>query len=71
MIRVIRWFIVNCNSPSELCYRVDWWISYWWIIFLAASLLAAVPAYLLYRKFFALTPQHRMESSSERLHETQ
>jgi hypothetical protein len=71
MIRLISWFIVNCNSPSQLCSRAEWWISYWWVVFIAASLLAAVPAYLLYRRFFALKPLDPTDSNSGRLHETQ
>lgn len=71
MIRLIRWFIINCDTPSQLCCQVEWWISYWWIIFVAASLLAAVPAYLIYRMFFALKPLLPTESNSGRLREIQ
>lgn len=66
MIRLIRWFIVNCNAPSPLCSRVDWWISYWWIVFIAVSLLAAVPAYALYRRFFTLKPLQPTDSKEPR-----
>lgn len=66
MIRLIRWFIVNCHAPSQLCSRVDWWLSYWWMIFIAASLLAAVPAYAIYRRFVPLKALRPTASNNSR-----
>ena len=44
MIRLIWWYLGNCNLTSSLCSRVDWFISYWWLFFVPLTLFMALLA---------------------------
>ena len=50
MIRLIWWYMGNCNSASSLCSRVGWFISNWWLFFVPLTLLMALLANRLYIK---------------------
>ena len=57
MIRVINWYLMNCETSTFACSAADTMISYWWLVFVPATLLAAAGLHEFYERRQRQKPQ--------------
>ena len=51
MLRLIYWYLGNCGA-STACSVANWVIDYWWLLFVPASLVAAVILRRVHDKYY-------------------